>query len=318
MTQNQLPPLARQALDRDYLSRDNSDLFEHLAQDPESRVLLISDGKVRIDRSNPTALKLEPLTRDHLSSELIYLGKTTKAEPAVGKGAGICLQIIDSSKASQIESDQSSWVTLRSAGAQLSDLFAGMFTQALALANWHLNSTHCPGCGSQTLVEKAGWVRRCKQEGTELFPRTDPAIIVSILDQHDRILLGSQVSWGANKWSVLAGFVEPGESLEAAVIREMKEECGLDVTQPSYLYSQSWPYPISLMLGFTAKADSDQELKPDGEEILTLRWFSRAELAEQASQMLLPGKSTISRAMIELWYGSEIESLTETNGNGFQ
>ena len=318
MTQNQLPPLARQALDRDYLSRDNATLFEQLAASPDSRLLLISDGKVRLDPAYPNTLKLEALSSAHLSGNLVYLGKATRAEPGVGEGAGICLQIIDQAKASELEPEQKAWVSLRSAGAELTDFYAGIFTQGLALANWHQNYTHCPGCGAETSIEKAGWVRRCTKEGTELFPRTDPAIIVSILDQQDRILLGSQAAWETNKWSVLAGFVEPGESLEAAVIREMKEESGLDVVDPTYLYSQGWPYPISLMLGFTARADSNQELRPDGEEIVRLRWFSKAELGELAGEMLLPGKSTISRAMIELWYGSELESLTETSGNGFQ
>lgn len=318
MTQNQLPPLARQALDRDYLSRDNAALFQQLAELPGSRLLLICDGKVRIDPTNPSSLKLEPLTSSDLSGNLVYLGKAVKAEHGIDQDAGICLKIIDRTQASQIEPEQKAWVSLRGAGAQLSDLYAGIFTQGLALANWHQNYTHCPGCGSKTSIEKAGWVRRCDSEGTELFPRTDPAIIVSIFDQQDRILLGSQAAWEENKWSVLAGFVEPGESLEAAVIREMKEECGLDVFDPTYLYSQGWPYPISLMLGFTARADSNQPLKPDGEEIVRLRWFSKADLSAQAGQMFLPGRSTISRAMIELWYGSELKSLTENNGNGFQ
>jgi NTP pyrophosphohydrolases containing a Zn-finger, probably nucleic-acid-binding len=129
-------------------------------------------------------------------------------------------------------------------------------------------------------------------------------------------LLGSQGVWEENRWSVLAGFVEPGESLEAAVVREMKEESGLDVTEPTYIYSQGWPYPLSLMLGFSAKAKSSQQLLPDGEEIVRLRWFSRADLQAEASELLLPGKATISRAMIELWFGKEISSASETSTNG--
>jgi NAD+ diphosphatase len=117
---------------------------------------------------------------------------------------------------------------------------------------------------------------------------------------------------------VLAGFVEPGESLEAAVVREMKEESSLDVSEPEYIYSQGWPYPYSLMLGFSAKAKSSQQLLPDGEEIVRLRWFSRDELEKEASGILLPGKASISRAMIELWFGKEISSASETSSNGQQ
>lgn len=318
MTQNQLPALARQALDRDYLSRLKPQLFQELAQDLTSRVLLISDGKARIDPANSLNLLLEPLAAARQDTPLIYLGKTTSATADLAKGSAICLQVIADAKDLGTQANSNHWVSLRQAGASLSDMHVGIFTAGLALANWHQSHTRCPSCGAQTTIEQAGWVRRCESEGTELFPRTDPAIIVSITDQHDRILLGSQRVWESNKWSVLAGFVEPGESLESAVIREMKEESGLDVSEPKYLYSQSWPYPLSLMLAFTAKADSNQALAPDGDEIVRLRWFSRAELVQEAAGLLLPGKATISRAMIELWLGSEITSLTETNGNGFQ
>jgi NAD+ diphosphatase len=150
----------------------------------------------------------------------------------------------------------------------------------------------------------------------EIFPRTDPAVIVSILDENDRILLGSQGIWESNKWSILAGFVEPGESLEAAVVREMKEESGLDVFDATYTYSQGWPYPASLMLGFSARANSSQLLRPDGEEITKLRWFSRDELAAEAKDLLLPGRASISRAMIELWFGKELVSATENSAHG--
>ena len=111
----------------------------------------------------------------------------------------------------------------------------------------------------------------------------------------------------------MAGFVEPGESLEAAVIRGMKEESGLEVVEPSYLGSQAWPFPYSLMVGFTAKlaANSDGMLEPDGDEIEKLRWFSREEIKAEAAQLLLPGRLTISRAIIEHWYGAEIVSASE-------
>ena len=316
MTRNQLPPLARQALDRDYLSRDIPDLFTELRKTPNSLALLMCEGKVLLGPASGVALDLRPLASAPDGALLIYLGKADREEKTASKGSAICLAVISKQQADQIEPEPKRWVSLRASGGALSDLDAGIFTQGLALSNWHQSHAHCPNCGSETKIEKAGWVRRCEKDNLELFPRTDPAIIVSIVDESDRLLLGSQGVWEENRWSVLAGFVEPGESLEAAVVREVKEECGLDVTEPEYIFSQGWPYPLSLMLGFSAKAKSSQQLLPDGEEIVRLRWFSRAELQAEASELLLPGKATISRAMIELWFGKEISSASETLSNG--
>jgi NAD+ diphosphatase len=316
VTRNQLPPLARQALDRDYLSRDIPDLFIELQKKPTSLAMLMCEGKVLLAPLAGATLDLRPLSSAPEGALLAYLGKADGYESKVTKGSAICLAVITKQQADLIEPEQKRWVSLRASGSGLSDLDAGIFTQSLALNNWHRSHTHCPNCGSATKIEKAGWVRRCEKDNLELFPRTDPAIIVSITDESDRLLLGSQGVWEENRWSVLAGFVEPGESLEAAVVREMKEESGLDVTEPIYIYSQSWPYPLSLMLGFSAKAKSSQQLLPDGEEIVRLRWFSRAELQAEASELLLPGKASISRAMIELWFGKEISSASETTSNG--
>jgi NAD+ diphosphatase len=318
VTRNQLPPLARQALDRDYLSRDIPDLFSKLQTQPTSLALLMHEGKVLLASSNPASLELRPLSDAPEDSLLAYLGKTDRDSGQARAGSAICLAVLDKQQANRIEQDPKRWVSLRASGSELTDLEAGVFTEGLALYNWHQSHTHCPNCGSETVIEKAGWVRRCNKDGLELFPRTDPAIIVSIIDESDRILLGSQGVWEANRWSVLAGFVEPGESLEAAVIREMKEESGLDVSEPKYIYSQAWPYPYSLMLGFSATASSSQKLIPDGEEIVRLRWFSREEIANEAAELLLPAKASISRAMIELWFGKEISSASETSSNGQQ
>jgi NAD+ diphosphatase len=314
VSQNQLPPLARSALDRDYLLRANPDLFTVLRNQPNTWALLMHQGKVLLGENS--GLSLVPLGSAPSSSVMVYLGKTIQSSPSAAAGAAICLVVIDQGQADAIQPDQKRWISLRATGAGLSDLDAGIFTQGLALANWHLNHTHCPRCGSATEIEQGGWVRRCLVDELELFPRTDPAVIVSILDENDRILLGSQGIWEENRWSILAGFVEPGESLEAAVVREMKEESGLDVSDAKYTYSQGWPYPYSLMLGFTARANSSQEHRPDGEEIARLRWFSRDELAAEASELLLPGRASISRAMIELWFGNELVSATENAAHG--
>lgn len=319
MTEIKLPPLARWELDRDYLARSNPELFDQLWALETTRVLVMHEGKalVRKSVSNP-ALALLPVEQVPTANLRVYLGKTTTATLSEQSGSAIVLAIVNGNSAKQIEPDESVWQSLRSLGAELSDRDTGLFTQSLALSNWHQANQHCPKCGTPTVVEQGGWVRRCLKDQSEIFPRTDPAIIVAIVDQDDRILLGSQGVWEENRWSILAGFVEAGESLEAAVVREMKEECGLEVFDLEYLYSQSWPFPQSLMLGFTAKADSSATLRPDGEEIVKLRWFSRQDLEDEASTLLLPSSSTISLALIELWYGAKINSAPGKSTNGQQ
>ena len=319
MTEIKLPPLARWELDRDYLSRSRPELFDELWSLESTRILVLHQGKalVRKGLARPE-LSLLPVEKVPAANLRVYLGKTTIETALEPKGSAIVLAVVNDNSAMSIEADPLLWQSLRTLGSELSDRDAGLFTQSLAVANWHEINQHCPKCGTPTVIEQGGWARRCFKDDNEIFPRTDPAIIVAITDQEDRILLGSQGTWEQNRWSILAGFVEAGESLEAAVVREMKEECGLDVFDVEYLYSQSWPFPQSLMLGFTAKADSSIEFLPDGEEIVKLRWFSRADIAAEAKSLLLPSDSTISRALIELWYGSAIDSAAEETKNGEQ
>jgi NAD+ diphosphatase len=232
-------------------------------------------------------------------------------------GTAVVLSVLSDNAAKAIEPDESKWHELRRSGAGLHPRDAALFTQALAIHNWHETHQHCPNCGAITVMQQGGWSRLCVSEDRQLFPRTDAAVIVAITDDQDRLLLGTQGSWDQNRWSILAGFVEAAESLEAAVIREMKEESGLLVTNPVYLASQSWPYPYSLMLGFQASVDpsnSPEDIRPDGVEIAKLRWFSREELKAEAKDILLPSKISIARSLIEHWLGEEVISATELNG----
>jgi NAD+ diphosphatase len=294
-------PLARQAIDRDYLARARPELFDELWSDPTTRILPMFDGAVLLEGSSLMLFAVESVPS---ASYRVYLGRDS-----IGP---IVLAVLSDNPAKQLEPNSERWQKLRKTGAGLSDRDAGLFTQALAISNWHSSHQHCPRCGTPTLVESGGWVRRCFKDDSEHYPRTDPAVIVAIVDERDRILLGSQGSWEENRWSILAGFVEPGESLEAAVIREMFEESGVEVEEPHYLGSQSWPFPYSLMAGFAARTKST-ELRPDGEEIEKLRWFSREELAAEAPNLLLPNRISISRSIIELWFGSEIVSASEAS-----
>jgi NAD+ diphosphatase len=204
--------------------------------------------------------------------------------------------------------DDWEWANLRTAGSTMTDRDAGLLTEAIAILNWHEANLFSPRTGAATIPEQGGWVRRDPVGDTEHFPRTDPAIIVGVTDGDDRLLLGSNALWERNRYSLLAGFVEPGESLEAAVQREIHEESGIHVVDPVYLGSQPWPFPASLMLGFTARVaeGTGTDTTPDGTEILDLRWFSREQLVGALEEIRLPSRTSIARAIIEEWLGEPI------------
>ena len=286
-------PLAKIALDRDYLSRTRPKLLEELWGNPATKVLQMWQGKVLLNADG--SLKFVPPVELDTPELLVYLGKT------LGSMEPVLLAVLsDGGPISEAD-----WHHLRKSGLGLSSVEAAIFTQALALANWHATHKFCSNCASATESINAGWVRKCESEGREIYPRTDPAVIVGVVDDQDRILLGSQGAWEENRFSILAGFVEPGESLEAAVIREMAEEAGIKVKNPKFLGSQAWPFPFSLMVGYTAEYDGGL-LTPDGEEIVKLRWFSRAELKAELGELLLPGELSIARVIIEHWLGEKL------------
>jgi NAD+ diphosphatase len=199
-------------------------------------------------------------------------------------------------------------MALRQAGALLSDRDAGLFTHAVALANWHDSHTHCPQCGTPTVPAPAGHLTTCPADGTEHFPRLDPAVIMLVIDPQDRCLLARNALWPKGRMSVVAGFVEPGESAEHAVAREVYEETAIVVGQVRYLGSQPWPMPRSLMLGFQAMAAAGQTIAVDEDEIGDARWFTREEMraAIDVGELGLAPTSSIARRLIEYWYGAEL------------
>jgi NAD+ diphosphatase len=299
-------PLSRFEVDRDYLARERPDLFDELRANPATRVLPVHDGRALLKSDTELAL----LTFDEVppAETLAYLGLTTTATATEPIGTPVvAAQLADPGSLAS-----ATWSNLRLIGTKLSDRDAGLLTEALGILNWHLSHGFSPRTGEATIVEKGGWVRRDPVSNTEVFPRTDAAIIVGVTDADDRILLGSNALWESNRFSLLAGFVEPGESLEAAVIREVFEESGMWVADPVYLGSQPWPFPASLMLGFTARVDLGRTstLTPDGAEILELRWFSRDELRASRGEVMLPGPTSIAHAIIEEWLGEPITEGT--------
>jgi NAD+ diphosphatase len=194
---------------------------------------------------------------------------------------------------------------LRAVGAQLDDTDSGLMTAAVALRNWHRTHTHCPRCGTPTDVTQGGWVRRCPADSTDHFPRTDPAVIMLVHDGNGRCVLGRQPVWPAGRYSILAGFVDPGESAESAVAREVGEEVGIGVTDIQYVGSQPWPFPASIMLGFIARVDGDPTLQVDPAEIEHARWFTRDEIRHRDGVALLPSSVSIAYRIITDWLAAE-------------
>ena len=199
------------------------------------------------------------------------------------------------------------WASLREVGAALSDRDAGLATMAVGLVAWHRSLAHCPRCGAGLLVEESGWLLRCPLDASAHYPRTDPAVIVALVDASDRLLLAHATQWSPLRFSNVAGFVEPGESAEQAVRREVAEETGVLVGAVTYLGSQPWPFPASLMLAFRAAAETT-EVTADGVELSEARWFTRAGLLDDvdAGRVTLPGRTSIARLMIEDWFGGTL------------
>lgn len=199
-----------------------------------------------------------------------------------------------------------SWTGLREVGADLGDLDAGLLAEAIGILEWHERNRFSPLSGAETTVERAGWVQRDPATGVELFPRTDPAVIMLVHDGGDRCVLGRQAVWPTGRFSILAGFVEPGESAEGAVAREVSEEVGLTVTDVRYVTSQPWPFPQSLMLGFTARVDGDLTLRVDDDEIEEAHWFTREQLRSGQGPRALPPPVSIARNLIDRWVDGEL------------
>ena len=281
-------PLSRFEIDRDYLTRERENLFDELWADPATRVLPIFGQTALL--SGPASLALLPTSALPNEGLRVYLGRSTSTTSPEPAGTPIVAVLLE--ELGQLA--ESDWAGLRQVGTTLSDRDAGMLTEALAILNWHSSHLFSPRTGEATVSEKGGWVRRDPVSDTEVFPRTDPAVIVGVTDADDRMLLGSNALWESNRFSLLAGFVEPGESLESAVIREIFEESGVRIVDPVYLGSQPWPFPASLMLGFMAKVDPDFAgiEQADGVEILDLRWFSREELAASLGEIAQIGRAS--------------------------
>ena len=190
---------------------------------------------------------------------------------------------------------------LREVGFQLTDNERDIAATAAAVTHWHRLEPRCPSCGGATVVTNGGYARHCAACDRDHFPRTDPAVIVAVVDDQDRLLLGGQPTWG-NRVSVLAGFVETGESLEQAIHREIGEEVDISLSELRYFGSQPWPFPRSLMVAFFGRA-TGTNINIDAREIAHAEWYTRDQLSAKldSGQLGLPGRSSIASRMIQAW-----------------
>jgi NAD+ diphosphatase len=298
--------LTRSQVERSAPLRTDEEWLDAAWADPRTRVLLVSNGQALIRAKAPDA-----------DAELVFV--TPAQAPAgvrflLGVDAG---QVAYFGVLAALRDDlpDTRRAGLREAGHLLSDRDAGLLTNAIGLANWHEVAVFCPRCGSRTQVIMAGHARKCVNDGSEHFPRCDPAVIMLVTDPADRCLLARNVQWPAGRVSVLAGFVETGESAEQAVAREVYEETGVIVSKVSYQASQPWPMPHSLMLGFRAET-AGTAIRVDDEEIAEAAWYSRADLkhAIEAGDLAMPPSLSISRWLIETWYGDRLPRAPRRGG----
>jgi len=281
-------------------------LLDVLLDDPATRVLELVDGRAEVDELEgggdeaPVDLRYRSPTPADREGFVAYLG-----HDAPTGGTAYLLSVPQGTTTS---GDDPRRRGLRAVGARLGDLDAGVLTTATGLANWHARHGFCPRCGAPTQPSNSGWTRVCPIDESEHYPRTDPAVIMSVIDDQDRILLARGVGFAPQGMSVLAGFVEPGESLASAVAREVREEVGVSVSDVTYLGDQPWPFPSSLMVGFTARATTT-DLTLQVSEIEAAQWFDRDEFTRAVADgsLRISSRISIARRLIEHWYGAEID-----------
>ncbi|GLZ35886.1 NADH pyrophosphatase [Lentzea sp. NBRC 105346] len=304
-----LPALSRYTIDRQEPLRGDDEKLKQLW--PKSRVIVVDvRGRTLVsDRGTRVVDRAATEFGDQPPHNAVLLGEQDGvAYWAVPLPAEETEEPMQSRAWTYPElTDEPQWLDLRQSGATLDDTSAGLFTTAAALFQWHRIARFCAKCGAPTTVEKSGWVRFCSGCEREEYPRTDAAVICLVHDGADQVLLARGVEWPEGRFSVLAGFVESGESLEACVAREILEEVGVEVRSIRYLGSQPWPFPRSLMIGFEAVADHGAELRPAEGEIAEARWVSRDLVRQAINQpgsvpgLHLAGGASIAFRMLQSW-----------------
>ncbi|MEU6646581.1 NAD(+) diphosphatase [Saccharomonospora sp. NPDC046836] len=318
-----LPALSRSTVDRQEMLRNDPERL--LARWPSARVLVVDRhgrAPVPVEAAREVPAAGIPLAArkaldfgDDPPAEASFLGQWQDIDYWLLPGAPpddagtITVEGGWGVRQDAPAADGEVWVELRGHGSLLDDTSAGLLTTAEALRNWHWRGRFCARCGGVTQRRQFGWATQCESCGREEYPRTDPAVICLVHDEvgvnGEHVLLARQPVWPPKRYSVLAGFVEAGESLESCVEREIREEVGVEVRDVRYLGSQPWPFPRSIMLGFTARADAGAPLRPADGEIEDAQWVARADVraafAGENDDLLLPGTSSIAYVMVKAW-----------------
>ena len=316
--------MASGQFDRDAARRNDANYLNSLKDSPNtSYILVTARGEVAIksahvygqaphggltppDLANMEAEQLLELSHAQVAQlpfspqEPYYLGK-------YGEKSYLALRVEASSQ--QLEENwQHCFAPLRAVAGMLEPYQGELAAAAVALATWDKNTKFCERCGASLKLAYAGWEKHCTACAHITYPRTDPAIIVAITDDAERLLLIHGATWQPGRYSVVAGFVEAGESLEAAVVREALEETGIKISQASYCSSQPWPFPRSLMFAFTARAGGQQEPKADMQEVGHAFWASREEFTQLVleGKVIVPGRASSGHALVRAWYGREL------------
>jgi NAD(+) diphosphatase len=317
-------PMASGQFDRDAARRNDANYLHLLKNSPNtSYILVTARGEVAIksdhvygqaprggltppDLANMEAEQLLELNHAQVAQlpfspqEPYYLGK-------YGEKSYFALRVEAPSQ--QLEENwQHCFAPLRAVAGMLEPYQGELAAAAVALATWDKNTKFCERCGVSLKLACAGWEKHCTACAHITYPRTDPAIIVAITDDAERLLLIHGATWQPGRYSVVAGFVEAGESLEAAVAREALEETGIKISQASYCASQPWPFPRSLMFAFTARAGGQQEPKADMQEVGHAFWASREEFTQLVleGKVIVPGRASSGHALVRAWYGREL------------
>jgi NAD+ diphosphatase len=287
--------IQRPSLDRAAELRDEPDVIGRLRDDPATRAIVVREGRVRVVDS--ALLRVPP--QAVVEATWALLGRDADGTVLLLAAAPPETEALDTAP-------DEVWLGLRDLGGRIDGQESELLTGAIALAGWLRDAPFCPTCGGGTELRNAGWSRRCLVCGREHFPRTDPAVIVAVESRDgERLLLGANANWGGRMYSCFAGFTEAGESLESTVHREIEEESGVRLSSLRYISSQAWPFPRSLMVGFRAVVDDESAALADGEEIVDVRWFTRAEIGSALAgdgPVGLPGHASIARALIVDWY----------------
>ena len=316
--------MASGQFDRDAVRRNDANYLNSLKDSPNtSYILVTARGEVAIKSAHVYGQAphggLTPPDLAHMEAEQLlelshaqvaqlpfspqepyYLGK-------YGEKSYLALRVEASSQ--QLgENCQYCFAPLRAVAGMLEPYQGELAAAAVALATWDKNTKFCERCGASLKLACAGWEKHCTACAHITYPRTDPAIIVAITDDAERLLLIHGATWQSGRYSVVAGFVEAGESLEAAVVREALEETGIKISQASYCASQPWPFPRSLMFAFTARAGGQQEPKADMQEVGHAFWVSREEFTQLVleGKVIVPGRASSGHALVRAWYGREL------------